>query len=535
MKLLLVVLFASVAWAQRPLTVAVIDKMYQVYPMYRQIQDYVINQVADARMASSARIDEFHRDIIMIKSNYLATSIRQEQDLITQINGQPLSVNQQCLSFLRQSAEVNMNLAGVSYSTCITNAGDSLVTTVKAFYELLDTDEARYVGVGLFEEFRDENVFFDPQRIISKLENRVFRLEDYPTHIGSEVLDAVAGLSNMLENIRLNYINCMTLGEQMLRSALQLGLLQLEQTCNGNLIPVAEEAPVPPNVGHREVTASPGQNRLTTDDAMYGDDRAGPSNPQKRGVNPLLYREAELRNDFSGNSIPQNGVWEDVDVPLPGMPYPLELFDAPIEPGPFDRFNQQQQQQRTYDVLQNLLSRQPSPYNPLFIGRPVSGGYPVRMHGSGGAYGTERKKRTLATGPAKSYSHQMRLKRSTGKLSPAEVFSLLALMDSRDPYRPLSPLPEYIPDDQTNDVLAYAPNGMYPDVALPLALEQLLGARGGGGAGGDGYAYDDAGEWMNGWTEPSVDYMGIPMADLDALGVLNDGKTGISRKTDDTT
>lgn len=117
------------------------------------------------------------------------------------------------------------------------------------------------------------------------------------------------------------------------------------------------------------------------------------------------------------------------------------------------------------------------------------------------------------------------LKRSTGKLSPAEVFSLLALMDSRDPYRPLSPLPEYIPDDQTNDVLAYAPNGMYPDVALPLALEQLLGARGGGGAGGDGYAYDDAGEWMNGWTEPSVDYMGIPMADLDAFGVLNDGKT----------
>uniref|UniRef100_A0A182UCR5 Protein TsetseEP domain-containing protein n=1 Tax=Anopheles melas TaxID=34690 RepID=A0A182UCR5_9DIPT len=408
MKLLLVVLFASVAWAQRPLTVAVIDKMYQVYPMYRQIQDYVINQVADARMASSARIDEFHRDIIMIKSNYLATSIRQEQDLITQINGQPLSVNQQCLSFLRQSAEVNMNLAGVSYSTCITNAGDSLVNTVKDFYELLDTDEARYVGVGLFEEFRDENVFFDPQRIISKLENRVFRLEDYPTHIGSEVLDAVAGLSNMLENIRLNYINCMTLGEQMLRSALQLGLLQLEQTCNGNLIPVAEEAPVPPNVGHREVTASPGLNQLTTDDAMYGDDRAGPSNPQKRGVNPLLYREAELRNDFSGNSIPQNGVWEDVDLPLPGMPYPLELFDAPIEPGPFDRFNQQQQQQRTYDVLQNLLSRQPSPYNPLFIGRPVSGGYPVRMHGSGGAYGTERKKRTLATGPAKSYSHQMR-------------------------------------------------------------------------------------------------------------------------------
>uniref|UniRef100_A0A182XZS3 Uncharacterized protein n=1 Tax=Anopheles stephensi TaxID=30069 RepID=A0A182XZS3_ANOST len=118
-------------------------------------------------------------------------------------------------------------------------------------------------------------------------------------------------------------------------------------------------------------------------------------------------------------------------------------------------------------------------------------------------------------------ANKQSLKRSSGKLSPAEVFSLLALMDTRDPYRPL---PEYIPDDQSNDVLAYAPNGMYPDVALPLALEQLLGARGGGSVPADGYAYDDAGEWMNGWTEPSVDYMGIPMADLDALGALNDGK-----------
>uniref|UniRef100_A0A182MF00 Uncharacterized protein n=1 Tax=Anopheles culicifacies TaxID=139723 RepID=A0A182MF00_9DIPT len=151
---------------------------------------------------------------------------------------------------------------------------------------------------------------------------------------------------------------------------------------------------------------------MTTDDASYGDDRSGASNPQKRGVNPLLYRETELRNDFSGNSIPQNGVWEDVGVPLPGMPYPMELFDAPIEPGPLERYGsqqQQQQQQRTYDVLQSLLSRPSSYTPPLFVGRPVSGGYPVRMHGGSGngAYG-ERKKRTLGTVGGKSHSRQMR-------------------------------------------------------------------------------------------------------------------------------
>ncbi|XP_053677391.1 uncharacterized protein LOC128727496 [Anopheles nili] len=275
--------------------------------------------------------------------------------------------------------------------------------------------------------------------------------------------------------------------------------------------------------GHHDVTASPGQNQLTTDDATYGDERTGPSNPQKRGVNPLLYREAELRSDFSGNSIPQNGVWEDVEVPLPGLPYPMELFDAAVEPGFLDRAGQQ----RTYDVLQALLNR-PSPYSPLYVGRPVPGGLPMRLHGPGGAGGNpygERKKRTSASSlplAGKSHSHLMRLKRNSGKLSPAEVFSLLALMDSRDPYRPLQPLPEYIPEG-ANDALAYAPNGLYPDMPLPLALEQLLGGHA-GNLPADGYAYEDAGEWLNGWTEPSVDYLGLPVADLESLGGLNEGK-----------
>uniref|UniRef100_A0A182W7K8 Protein TsetseEP domain-containing protein n=1 Tax=Anopheles minimus TaxID=112268 RepID=A0A182W7K8_9DIPT len=245
MKLILVLLLAGVAWAQRPQSVAVIDKLYVVHPLYRQIQDYVINTISEARLSSSGKIYDFHRDIIMIKSTYLGTSIRQEQNLLTQINGQPLSVDQQCLSFVRQSADVNMNLAGVSYSTCITNAGDTLVATVKAFYDRLDMDETAYVGVGLFEEFRNENIFFNPQNIIAKLENRMFRLEDYPTHIGSELLDAVAGFTNSLDSVRMQYVSCMTMGEQLLMSALQLAQMQLEQVCNGKLIPVPDEIPAP--------------------------------------------------------------------------------------------------------------------------------------------------------------------------------------------------------------------------------------------------------------------------------------------------
>ncbi|XP_049278758.1 uncharacterized protein LOC125761570 [Anopheles funestus] len=258
MKLILVLLLAGVALAQRPQTVAVIDKLYQVHPLYRQIQDYVINTISEARLSSSAKIYDFHRDIIMIKSTFLGTSIRQEEALLTQINGQPLSVDQQCLSFVRQSADVNMNLAGVSYSTCITTAGDTLVSTVKAFYERLDMDEAAYVGVGLFEEFRDENIFFDPQSIIAKLENRMFRLEDYPTHIGSELLDAIAGFTVSLDSVRMNYVSCMTMGEQLLMSALQLAQMQLEMVCNAKQIPVPDATtPVPPTPEQNEPEPDP--------------------------------------------------------------------------------------------------------------------------------------------------------------------------------------------------------------------------------------------------------------------------------------
>ncbi|XP_049537781.1 uncharacterized protein LOC125952374 isoform X2 [Anopheles darlingi] len=268
--------------------------------------------------------------------------------------------------------------------------------------------------------------------------------------------------------------------------------------------------------GHHDVTATaPGLNQLTNDDTSYGDAKPESSNPQKRGVNPLLYQETELRNDYSGNSIPQNGIWEDLSVPVPGplSGYPLGLsFEDELAglagSGAVGR------PERTYDVLQRLLLHRNQPFN----GAPVSGGvdvgYPLRLHGYG-----NRKKRTPAT--QKSHNSGLRLKRNTNKLSPAEVFSLLALMDSRDPYHSLQPLPDYLPD-AAPDMLAYVPNGLYQDIPLPLALERLLAERN-ELSPSDDFAYEDGGEWMNGWTEPSVDYLGLPLADLDALGQLGEG------------
>uniref|UniRef100_A0A182INX0 Protein TsetseEP domain-containing protein n=1 Tax=Anopheles atroparvus TaxID=41427 RepID=A0A182INX0_ANOAO len=241
----LVLLLAGVAWGQRPDTVAVVNKLNEVHPLFRQIQDYVINTISEARLSSSSKIYDFHKDVILTKSTFLGTSIKQEQELLTQVNGQPGHIDQQCLAFIRQSADVNMNLAGVSYTNCLTQAGDSLMSTVQQFYSQLDVDERKYVGVGLFEEFRGENVFFDPRKIIQRLENRMFMVQEYPTHIGSEMLDAISGFSNQLDSVRMAYVSCMTMGEQLLKSSLQMAQLQLEVVCNGLHVPTPESI-VPP-------------------------------------------------------------------------------------------------------------------------------------------------------------------------------------------------------------------------------------------------------------------------------------------------
>lgn len=122
--------------------------------------------------------------------------------------------------------------------------------------------------------------------------------------------------------------------------------------------------------------------------------------------------------------------------------------------------------------------------------------------------------------PLIPFSSASRLKRSPGKLSAADALSLLAILDSRDPYSAAAggPLSEYGPND----------------IPLSLALAQLLAERNslGGGGGGEpllspygdlGNGDDDGGDgqWMNSWTEPGVDYMGFPM-DVGA-GRLNGG------------
>lgn len=223
--------------------------------------------------------------------------------------------------------------------------------------------------------------------------------------------------------------------------------------------------------------------------------------PQKRGVNPLLYNDL----DYSGNSIPHGGMWDDLNASPLGSPSSsasrLPLAALFPEAGNDGRV-------RNYDLLASLLSRPPAQtfYSDPIAAAPVS--YPYLPYGLG--YGSDRSKRATSSAE-KNSPRSLRLKRSPSKLTPADALSLLALLESRDPYPAMSDYFPLVPANGPNDVLPYSPNSVYQDIPLSLALAQLHGSRNAAQLA----PYSDEGEWMNTWVEPSVEYL-APM-DVDTL------------------
>lgn len=273
-----------------------------------------------------------------------------------------------------------------------------------------------------------------------------------------------------------------------------------------------------PSIHQQSMTAS-------TTDSLDGRNQI--SVPQKRGVNPLLYNDLE----YSGNSIPHGGQWDDEGLFDQGPLSAAALYPGhPLE-GAATRL-------RNYDLLASLLGPPPQSEQTFYDG-PVTPAVSFPYGYGGGGYGLDRNKRMATFGHGKNQRQRAlstsRLKRSPGKLSAADALSLLAILDSRDPYPaagPGSSLSDYFPSSSgssangPNDVLPYSPTNQ--DIPLSLALAQLLAERNnvGGGIGGGpllspygvdlvgnggGGDVDDDGQWMNSWTEPGVDYLGFPM------------------------
>uniref|UniRef100_A0A182W7K9 Protein TsetseEP domain-containing protein n=1 Tax=Anopheles minimus TaxID=112268 RepID=A0A182W7K9_9DIPT len=236
-KVVFVLLVASfgLVLGQRDPSIEVMNVLKELQPRYREIQDFVINRLTEARLNSSQVIFNFHTAVITTKDQYVRSTIDEEQSVLTILDRQPESVDRTCLGFVRNSVDMNVNLIGVSYTNCIVRVDDTLADIVQEFYRTIQQDETQYTGSGLFGTFRGENIFHAPESLMQKLNEKLEQLRENPTYIATELFDMIVEFEEGLKEVKTGYDGCLESGMELLRNALAIARTQVEQVCLGEL------------------------------------------------------------------------------------------------------------------------------------------------------------------------------------------------------------------------------------------------------------------------------------------------------------
>uniref|UniRef100_A0A8D8FJ30 (northern house mosquito) hypothetical protein n=1 Tax=Culex pipiens TaxID=7175 RepID=A0A8D8FJ30_CULPI len=246
--------------AQREDSLNVISSLRQVQPAYRDLQNFVVSVVSNAKINSSDVIFAFHEQISLSKESFLRSAIGKEASTLYQINGQNQNLDASCLNLLRSSIEVNINLAGVSFSNCITAVDGRLNAEISQIYRELELNETSFVNISIYDVFRGQNIFMNPQAITELLQAKLAQLQQSPTGLVAEMTQLVDGFRGRLDLVRAGYGQCLNANDQLLQTAVNTVLVQLQQICQGALIPdVTTVEPTPtPELTTPELTTTQG-------------------------------------------------------------------------------------------------------------------------------------------------------------------------------------------------------------------------------------------------------------------------------------
>ncbi|XP_050078217.1 uncharacterized protein LOC126565120 [Anopheles maculipalpis] len=231
----------SITQAQRETSLRVIDALRELHPAYKELRDVVVNAVAGAKLNSSEVVYKFNVDIAARKESFMQTAIKSEAGVLRQVNGQSVSVDTSCLGFLRQSVDVNMNLAGVSFTNCLNNVDASLSSEIIRVYNELQVNETSFVNLSVYDVFRGQNVFVNPQTIVDRLVEKLSSVQQAPAELTQELAQLVDAFEGRLGDVRAAYTSCLTMNDQLLQNTLQTVLQQLQQICLGALLPATAE------------------------------------------------------------------------------------------------------------------------------------------------------------------------------------------------------------------------------------------------------------------------------------------------------
>lgn len=235
--ILILVAILGLTLAQREDSLNVVDVMGLIPTAYRELQTYVISAVANAKHNSSDAIYDFHREIYEAKNTFLRSAINIESATLYHLNNQPSQLDAGCLNLLRSSTDVNLQVSGVGFTNCIVDIDARLNAEIQQIYSALNVNESAYVQFSLYDAFAGRNIFQNPQDISDQLYLKLAQLQQIPTELVAQLSTLVSDFRLRLDVARSSYRQCLTVNNQVLQTANDLILIQLQQICKGSLVP----------------------------------------------------------------------------------------------------------------------------------------------------------------------------------------------------------------------------------------------------------------------------------------------------------
>ncbi|EAA12626.3 AGAP007745-PA, partial [Anopheles gambiae str. PEST] len=291
---LFLLLSVSAVVTQRETSLRVIDALRDLHPAYKQLRDVVVQAVAGAKLNSSEVIFKFNIDIASRKESFMQTAIKTEANVLRQVNGQSINIDTSCLGFLRQSIDVNMNLAGVSFTNCLNNVDASLASEITRVYAELQVNETSFVNLSVYDVFRGQNVFVNPQTIVDRLVEKLSSLQQAPTELTEELTLLVEAFEGRLGEVRAAYTSCLTMNDQLLQTTLGTVLTQLQQICLGSLLPAASTSEPTEETEQTEQTDQTEQTEATEEtESTEPASEPAPEIPTETEVPPTEVAEPE--------------------------------------------------------------------------------------------------------------------------------------------------------------------------------------------------------------------------------------------------
>uniref|UniRef100_A0A182JR99 Protein TsetseEP domain-containing protein n=1 Tax=Anopheles christyi TaxID=43041 RepID=A0A182JR99_9DIPT len=234
-SIIVLVAIVGIAAAGRPDTERVITTFKQIAPLYKptiQEAQTIINAI---KSNATNQLAELHLAIIGKKEGYVQQVIGREDYILQQISTQR-SADQVCMSFVRTSSEMNVNLAGVSFTNCINAADEAIKTKLEEYYGYMGDYEQKVSLLRLLDVFQGQNVFHSPQPIIARLNAKMEALRNSSSLITeNDAQFMINQVRNDMQTIQLAYSNCMGVAYGLLGQGLNMCEMQMTMICGAVL------------------------------------------------------------------------------------------------------------------------------------------------------------------------------------------------------------------------------------------------------------------------------------------------------------